>query len=90
MRVALLVDFGKKKTRRVGPHKPKSTNSNGPVCERQDEWDRTSQSPPTATDQCVKDKTSGSAQVKVHQQRLTGVKKTRRVGAHKSNSTNSN
>ena len=54
---------------------------------RQDEWERTSQTPPTAADQCEKDKTGGSAQVKVHQQRLTSVKKTRRMGAHKSKST---
>ena len=55
---------------------------------RQDEWERTSQCPPTVADQCEKDKTSGSAQVKVrgsvhvtvHQQWLTNVKKTRRVG----------
>ena len=60
-----------------------------PVSKRQDEWKRTSQSPPTAADQCEKDKTSGSAQVNVHQQRLTSVKKIRRVGAHKPKSTNS-
>ena len=32
---------------------------------------------------CQKDKTSGNAQVNVHQQRLTSVKKIRRLGAHK-------
>ena len=50
---------------------------------RQDESKRTSQSPPTAPDQCQKNKKSGSAQVKVHQQRLTRVKKTRRVQCQK-------
>ena len=59
------------------------------MSKRQDEWERTSQSLPTATDQCQKDKTSGSAQAKVHQQRLTSVKKTRRVEVHKPKSTNS-
>ena len=34
---------------------------------RQDEWERTSQCPPTVADQCQKDKTSGSVQVKDHQ-----------------------
>ena len=29
------------------------------MSKRQDEWERTSQSPPTVTDQCEKDKTSG-------------------------------
>ena len=43
----------------------------------------------TVTDQCQKDKTSGNAQVKVHQQWLTNIKKTRRVEAYKSKSTNS-
>ena len=59
---------------------------------------------PTVTDQYEKDKTSGSAQVKVHQQRLAIVSsqsksqspptaadqchKKRRVGAHKPKSTN--
>ena len=43
-------------------HKPKSTNSDWPVSKRQDESERTSQSPPTAADQFEKDKTSGSVQ----------------------------
>ena len=51
---------------------------------RQDEWERRNQWPPTMADQCQKDKTSGSAQVKVHQQWLTNVKKTRRGRAHMS------
>ena len=59
------------------------------MSKRQDEWERTSQNLPIATDQCQKDKTSGSAQAKVHQQRLTSVKKTRRVEVHKPKSTNS-
>ena len=80
-----------KKTRLVEAHKPKSTNSDWPVWKRQDEWERTSQSSPTAADQCQKtDKTGGSTQAKVHQQWLTSVKKqTRRVEVHKPNSTNS-
>ena len=78
-----------KNTRQVEAHKPKSTNSDWPVSKRQDEWKCTSQSPPTATAQCEKEKTSGNAQAKVHQQWLTNVKKTIRVGAHKSKSTNS-
>ena len=39
------------------------------------------QSPPTAIDQCQKDKTSGSAQAKVHQQRLINVKKDKTSGS---------
>ena len=70
-----------KKTRRVEVHKPKSTNSDCPVRKRQDEWERTSQSLPTATDQCQKHKTSGSAQAKVRQQRLTNVKKDKTGGS---------
>ena len=78
-----------KKTRKVGAHKLKSTNSTWPMSKRQDEWERTSQSLPTVTDQCQKDKTSGSAQVKVCQQWLTNIKKTRRVGAYKLKYVNS-
>ena len=55
----------------------------------QDEWKRTNQSQPTVNDQCQKDKTSGNAKVKVHQQGLTNFKKTRWVGTHKSKSANS-
>ena len=43
-----------KKKRRVRAQKSKSTNSGWPVSKRQDEWERASQSPPTATDQCQK------------------------------------
>ena len=78
-----------KKTRRVEANKTRSINSDRPMSKRQDVWERTSQSPPTVTDQYQKDKMSGSAQVKVHQQWLTNVKKTRRVGAYKTKSTNS-
>ena len=71
-----------KKTKRVGTHRSKSTNSDWPMSERQGEGERTCQSPPTVTDQSEKDTTSGSAKVKVHQQWLINVKKTRRVEAY--------
>ena len=78
-----------KTTRRVEAYKSQSTNSDWPVSKRQDEGERTCQSPPTVTDQCEKDTTSRSAKVKVHQQWLTNVKKTRQVEAYKSKFTNS-
>ena len=47
----------------------------------QDGWKYTSQIPPTATDLCEKDKTSGSIQAKVHKMRMTSVKKDKTSGS---------